>query len=87
MRTVSKDDELLVRAANPHTGVISPWIRSSHEVSDDYIYPRPRPIPVQNQGSWMQSDNAWILVDPDVQPDTNKAPVGGSINENLRTNK
>ena len=37
MRIVSDDDELLQRAANPRTGVISPFVTGNEDLSIDYL--------------------------------------------------
>lgn len=61
MRTVSKDDYLLARGANPRTGVVTPSIHSDRtaigEIEDD-------PSQKSSTSKWRLKGNQWILGEP-----------------------
>ena len=70
MRTVSKDDEITVRGANPRTGVVTPWAVSEDSEDSGYASgylgachalanPRRRDI---SHGKWKQDVEGWRLV-------------------------
>ncbi|MCJ1326170.1 hypothetical protein MMC10_002834 [Thelotrema lepadinum] len=63
VRTVSRDDELLCRGANPRTGVISPRETRSLENGLDCVPSRPQQDPLQSRGKWQQDKSAWVFVD------------------------
>ena len=75
VRTVSKDDELLFRGANPRTGVISPWATGSLESGQDYVDSRPHQGPRQAQGKWQQDKRGWSFVDSSNAGDRPASPV------------
>lgn len=71
MRTVSRDDQLVERGANPRTGLVSPFIvsdDSEERLRDDYITvgeggladPSPRRT---RSGKWKQDSLGWSLVE------------------------
>ncbi len=70
MRTVSRDDELLVRGANPQTGVISPWVMSSCGGSSDdsWFAARAQAGPTREQGAWTQGRDGWTFSNPTQAP-------------------
>lgn len=72
MRTVSRDDRLVQRGANPRTGLVSPFITS--DSSDDNIFrdylslgkpllDRPLPKGRTRSGKWKQDRAGWSLVE------------------------
>ncbi len=65
--SVSRDDTLVVRGANPRTGLVSPQVASmtSGECSD-LVARRPEIVRGHSRGaqSWHQSESGWNLVDP-----------------------
>lgn len=72
MRTVSRDDELVERGANPRTGLVSPCITSEDSggnIENDYIAVRRVPVPrpsarrAGSSGRWKQDSQGWSLVD------------------------
>ena len=61
MRTVSRDDQLVERGANPRTGLVSPFViskASNESLEDDYIAMgkieaiQPSPIRRGSSGRW-----------------------------------
>lgn len=71
MRTVSSDNQLTVRGANPRTGLVSPFIltnasSSGHESSVDYInipYPNSGRMGRKRSGKWKQDGQGRSLVE------------------------
>lgn len=76
MRTVSRDDELVQRGANPRTGVVSPESvtdKSRESVGDGQTVVRHRKAPGRRkrEGSskWTQNDLGWSLIEsPSFEP-------------------
>ena len=72
MKTVSRDDELVERAANPRTGIVSPFVTSEdsnrENTSDDYVtVERPREKKARpdrniSNGRWEQDSQGWSMV-------------------------
>jgi len=80
MRTVSKEDELTERGANPRTGIVSPFVMSEdgRGSSDlDYVAVgnnRALQRPVNRKtssGRWKQNDGGWNLVESPVPEPVN----------------
>ena len=82
MRTVSQEDELIVRGANPRTGLISPFVRSETNlanISKDYIGHKYVSSPLsqvrnrrKSSGHWRANESSWSYVDsfpPTPSPD------------------
>ena len=72
MRTVSRDDRLVQRGANPRTGLVSPFITSDtsdDNVARDYLslgkplLDRPSPKGRTRSGKWRQDRAGWSLVE------------------------
>lgn len=71
MRTVSRDDELIQRGANPRTGVVSPWIPYDADSGGltDYVslktvtHPRSPTGHRSGSGRWKQDGSSWTFVD------------------------
>ena len=72
MRTVSREDRLVQRGANPRTGLVSPFITS--DTSDDNVVrdhlslgkpflDRPEPKGRSRSGKWRQGRFGWSLVE------------------------
>ena len=65
--TVSEDDQLIARGANPRTGLITPFATSEQGSTDsgyssDYVGPRPHMAPTKDEGSWQKNHGGWVLV-------------------------
>ena len=86
MRTVSREDELIERAANPRTGIVSPFVTSedSSRVSleTDYIAlrrtqaARNRQKRTVSSGRWKQDSAGWSIVESPVL-----SPIAQSISD------
>ena len=67
MRTVSRDDELVERGANPRTGLVSPFIVSDNSekgLGSDYIaVGGVGPAGRTRSGKWKQDSLGWSLVE------------------------
>lgn len=70
MRTVSRDDELVQRGANPRTGVVSPELvtdNSEESVGDSQIavghWKEPGRRKREGSGKWKQNDLGWSLIE------------------------
>ncbi|KAL6717164.1 hypothetical protein ACLMJK_005079 [Lecanora helva] len=79
MRTVSRDDQLVHRGANPRTGLVSPFVvsdSSDDNLSRDYVNVvkaelenRPSPKSRSHSGKWKQHGVGWSLVEsPSLSP-------------------
>lgn len=87
MRTVSRDDELIQRGANPRTGVVSPELvtdASRESVEDDQIAVRHRKESgrKKREGSskWKQNDLGWSLVEsPSFSPSAESKEPGRAV--------
>ena len=63
-RTVSRDDYLTARGANPRTGVVSPSITSSsNRTSTDNERHRSSPKGQSTRAKWRTKGNEWVSVD------------------------
>lgn len=89
MRTVSKDDQLVQRGANPRTGLVSPFIVSDSSddnlVGHDYVKvgkiqrdKTPLPEGRTRSGKWKQQGAGWSLVESPLL-----SPIAQSINDPL----
>lgn len=67
MRTVSRDDQLVERGANPRTGLVSPFVVSDNSedcLEDDYITVAEGGLPRRTRsGKWKQDSLGWSLVE------------------------
>ncbi|MCJ1370669.1 hypothetical protein MMC20_001882 [Loxospora ochrophaea] len=68
MRTVSRDDQLTVRGANPRTGMVSPYVLSTESEGSEYGFGHPGIRPVSpgqrsSSGKWKQDSQGWSLVE------------------------
>ena len=87
MRTVSSDDQLTVRGANPRTGLVSPFVltdaSSSGPDSDpDYInipHPKSGRVARTRSGKWKQDGQGWSLVESPLL-----SPIAQSTNGTIR---
>ncbi|KAL9106274.1 MAG: hypothetical protein Q9227_008673 [Pyrenula ochraceoflavens] len=73
MQTVSKDDYLLVRGANPRTGVVTPSVHSDHTASSRGDVSYLTAHKVNPSAKWRRLGDQWISLDigqptPDVSP-------------------
>ena len=78
MRTVSRDDQLIVRGANPRTGLVSPFIVSDNSeeclgggyiTMDKFESAGPLPGKKTRSGKWKQDSLGWSLVEsPPLSP-------------------
>ena len=88
MRTVSKDDQLVQRGANPRTGLVSPFVvsdSSDDNLSRDYVnvdkarlHDRPLPKTRTRSGKWKQQGAGWSLVESPLL-----SPIAQSIADPL----
>ena len=88
MRTVSKEDRLVQRGANPRTGLVSPFVvsdSSDENLSRDYInldktqlHNRPLPKDRSRSGKWRQQGAGWSLVESPLL-----SPIAQSIADPL----
>ena len=88
MRTVSREDELIERAANPRTGIVSPFVTSedSSRVSleTDYIAvgrahaAKSGPKPNVSTSRWKQDSAGWSIVESPAL-----SPIAQSISESV----
>ncbi|KAL9122753.1 MAG: hypothetical protein Q9187_000692 [Circinaria calcarea] len=70
MGTVTREDELTTRGANPRTGLVSPWVISDDGKecghASEYVNARALNAPEngrrKNNGKWKQDDQGWSLV-------------------------
>lgn len=81
VRTLSRDDELVQRGANPRTGVVSPELlidNNGESVGDGQIAVGYRKEPVRGKregsGTWKQNDLGWSLIE---------SPLSGPSAEDL----
>lgn len=86
MRTVSRDDELVQRGANPRTGVVSPELvtnASGEIVGDDQIAVRHRKESgrkKEGSGKWKQNDLGWSLEEsPSFSPSAESKEPGRAV--------
>lgn len=86
MRTVSRDDELVQRGANPRTGVVSPELvtnASGESVGDDQIAVRQRKESgrkKEGSGKWKQNDLGWSLEEsPSFSPSAESKEPGRAV--------
>lgn len=62
LRTVSKEDKLTVRGANPRTGMISAWMISQRGSEDSGYDSDYMDAPMMQQVRWKQDKDGWNLV-------------------------
>ena len=83
MKTVSQDDELTERGANPRTGVVSPYVMSDGSADgtgNDYIARSYAKSPTSStgrrtsSGRWQQIGGSWRFVDTSVPSPTRVHP-------------
>ena len=83
MRTVSRDDQLVERGANPRTGLVSPFAvsdESEDRISGNYIAvdkvgsSGPSPERRTHSGKWRQDSLGWSLVE---------SPLSSPISQNM----
>ena len=89
MRTVSKDDQLVQRGANPRTGLVSPFIVSDSSednlIGHDFVKvgkiqwdSQTLPQSRTRSGKWKQQGAGWSLVESPTL-----SPIAQSINDTL----
>ena len=87
MRTVSRDDQLVERGANPRTGLVSPFIVSDDSEErrrDDYItvgeggLADPSPRRRTRSGKWKQDSLGWSLVESPLL-----SPIAQSMSDKI----
>ena len=88
MRTVSRDDQLVQRGANPRTGLVSPFAvsdSSDDNLSRDYVNSGRKLVEDRSSskgrsqsGKWKQKGAGWALVESPLL-----SPIPQSINEPL----
>ena len=74
MRTVSRDDHLVIRGANPRTGVITPGSHSAASSLDDTGSSFPMFNGGSNPTKWRQRGNEWVSLASD-QPTPVESPL------------
>lgn len=88
MFTVSKEDELLSRGANPRTGVVTPWEGSEVSGEGGSWLSRGRGDTLrpgksrESSGKWTQEENGWSLVQ-DVDSSPARSVQGGPMSRNV----
>lgn len=82
MRTVSRDDRLVERGANPRTGLVSPFVvsdDSEERLGDDYINVGERGLPRRtSSGKWKQDSLGWSLVESPLL-----SPIAQSMSDKM----
>lgn len=87
MRTVSRDDQLVERGANPRTGLVSPYVVSDNSeecLGGDYIAvgkvgpAGPSPARRTRSGKWKQDSLGWSLVESPLL-----SPIAQSMSDKL----
>ncbi|RMZ86061.1 hypothetical protein DV737_g3, partial [Chaetothyriales sp. CBS 132003] len=63
IRSVSEEDYLLVRGANPRTGLVTPGIHNAGSINDDPDHTRANTM--ERPSKWRQRGNQWISFDLD----------------------
>lgn len=87
MRTVSRDDQLVERGANPRTGLVSPFVVSDNSeecLGDNYIAvgkvgsAGPSPKERTRSGKWKQDSLGWSLVHSPLL-----SPIAQSVSDKM----
>ena len=90
MRTVSQDDELTERGANPRTGVVSPYVTSDGSADggdNDYIDKGYTNNPLRStnrrtsDGRWQQTGGSWSFVERSIPSPTRLHPNDSPIRQ------
>ena len=85
MLTVSKEDELVSRGANPRTGVVTPWEGSEVSGEGGSWLSRERGDTLgpgtsrESSGKWTQEENGWSLIPELTSSPARQADAGKSV--------
>ena len=84
IRTVSQEDKLLSRGANPRTGLISPSATDSLDNFTDYLESRLQQVSIPVQGKWQQDEQQWSFVQTEDESHGEQKGKAKNVNSQLR---